>query len=1127
MSDELEPAIEWTGGLQYFDSLKEYPQFIPWRPETKQPHAIHRDTENTMSWSDPGNWSSFDDGSLMTEDPRLEGAGFVLQDPHDPYRPPADPFCFIDLDDVRNPETGAVHPTAAEFVAEADTYTAISTSGTGIHIIGKGQLPDGVKTIQAELPDDPDFPTASIEVYDGKRFIALTGKHSKGTPTEANEIGAFLHELTDRFVSKERCSPEYCGEEWDTEQDFDDPQHDRDEIQEVRTTTKLDVIADAISHVTPEDVTLKSQRTEVRSDDDKKYSFDPAWGDESESGTRLGYDGAEMGWIYRDGNVDIDALQVVALEENIISSPYQYPSGADWWEAITELRNRGAHIPYFENPAWHTDVPPLYSVAQRSASETKDKIDPRPVSQLPVAQLNQTSPATHRTAAQNRDLNWPETDEARERLRETIHNVMRHEDNRIIDAPTALGKTFTTATECWGTRDEVTDERPVVHLLETREARDEAIEAAEENGGVYMYLESRTEACPVCSGEHDPETAGSDTQVITVNSEPASQVINHLCDHKGLPFSTVHLWVKENCDQEIDELPCGGDSCQAIAQWEQLREGPDSNSDNDQHWPLIIATHNFAHAPGLRQNKNIVIDELPDYRVELPTERVTKAINAFLEEIDAPDSASTWEAFIMLSQHDGMPGGGKELADTVQKALDRKPSPEWYFEHEDAHVLAPALARAIWYAEERGNGRRANRVTHQPPRLDASARSDEQWNRQFVTVVLNEKNKIELVRSVPDFGGARSVIGLDARPAEPVWQANTWPTIPSQRVLNTDDRRLWRKYERGLQVIQVGDATRPLSGSKAREWFREQAVSTLLNHLRSEYGTGFRTALTTSQVEPLLAKIMENVGINNPETMHYGEEKSRNDFSGEPVGFVNGCMDPGDDYVLNLLAELDLDAEPEMETDEDGERYRARGREFTGEDADSAASILASVRENHVAQAVGRYARDPDDPDDNATVFLRTDAAPPGLIDRQVPGVQRVFTDTQQAIVEVVRDAASTLTAQNIADKVGCTREYVRQVLETLQEETGGLQKRPGEGNNGSTLYADGGLPTQGVINITEESEKPPTTPYWDSSKDVLEVSSVGEAHYSRASPVRENPYTPRDGADGADKSSLEDFTTS
>lgn len=104
--------------------------------------------------------------------------------------------------------------------------------------------------------------------------------------------------------------------------------------------------------------------------------------------------------------------------------------------------------------------------------------------------------------------------------------------------------------------------------------------------------------------------------------------------------------------------------------------------------------------------------------------------------------------------------------------------------------------------------------------------------------------------------------------------------------------------------------------------------------------------------------------------------------------------------------------DPETVEDDDGETHRARGRGFVGPDAEAAEALLASVREQHVAQAAGRYARNADDPEDRAVVFVRTDATPPGFADLQVPGVEWLPTDRQRAIVAELRSRPSATAAQ-------------------------------------------------------------------------------------------------------------------
>jgi DNA-binding transcriptional ArsR family regulator len=746
-----------------------------------------------------------------------------------------------------------------------------------------------------------------------------------------------------------------------------------------------------------------------------------------------------------------------------------------------------------------------------------------PTGALPLGQLDALSPAERRRAARKRGLDWPSTDEARDRLEEAIHEVLRHEDDRVIDAPTSLGKTHTVASTRWGAREDLTGGRSVVHLLETRDARDEAIAIAEEHGGEYLALEARHEACPVAAGDYDPQPDDADAdedpdvEPITIDGQPASEWLEEMCGNRGVHFSAAHRHLEEHNDQGRD-LPCKADGeCDAIAQWETYREGP--NGDRE-YWPLVIATHNFAYAPGIRMANNVVIDEEPDFLKDLSTDRVRRAVGAYLRHIDA--TVQTWEAFVQLARYDGYGDDAANEREALESDLQIEPDREWYFQEPDAHMLAPALARAIFHAEDRTNQRRVGKSPYEPPRLDATARDDDEWNREWVTVVLDESNEVRSVRVVPDFNAARSVVGLDAHPAVPKWQANTVPWMQTKQVLDPEERQLWRRYERGLRVVQVGDATRPLASG---EYFDYQGTRAIVEQLVDEYGgDAVRTAITADSVEDQLERIMANAGVHDPETMHYGEEKSRNDFADEDVGFVLGSIDPGDDHVLDLIAELDLEAEPERSDAEEVDDpsnaecdhcdgggcqeclgtglKRAQGRGFVGEDAETAAEILASVRENHTAQAAGRYARNPEDPSSTATVFVRTDAMPSGFADVQVPGVAWTYSDKQERIVETLREGDRQLTAREIGSRTGVSKRHVHRTLKRLVEHDV-VDALEGRGPNGATLYSDAGVPTSGVVDVRGKNGEVATGLVWGSYTWAVAVAA---------------PTSDDDGDDAADR---------
>jgi hypothetical protein len=77
---------------------------------------------------------------------------------------------FIDLDHVRDPETGVIESWAERMIATFDSWTEVSVSGTGIHIFCLGRLPG--PGLVNYLDGDPAM---KIEAYSTGRFAYLTG----------------------------------------------------------------------------------------------------------------------------------------------------------------------------------------------------------------------------------------------------------------------------------------------------------------------------------------------------------------------------------------------------------------------------------------------------------------------------------------------------------------------------------------------------------------------------------------------------------------------------------------------------------------------------------------------------------------------------------------------------------------------------------------------------------------------------------------------------------------------------------------------------------------------------------------------------------------------------------------
>jgi hypothetical protein len=713
-----------------------------------------------------------------------------------------------------------------------------------------------------------------------------------------------------------------------------------------------------------------------------------------------------------------------------------------------------------------------------------------PVPSIPFGALT-FEPDELRRYAKKRGLEWPSTDEVRERLTNTAREALESKGYTVIDAPTSSGKTHEIATTEWASPlevdEDVTGDRPVVILASTREAREEAATMADEAGVDAKVLLGYQEACEAASGDHDPEnTCGNDP--LYLKGTPLGKWISHHVEERSISISVVH-WYAEHFaslgylahdkqasirgEGDVEHLPCcpHEQRCRTETQW------PDDGfvgEDGPRH-DVVIATDMFAFVPSLRSSTNVLVDEQPDFSMDLANDqdRIRRIVTGVLEAIDGPREVGTFEDLLACARH----GWGNEMGKPHSQietelfdALDDL-GREWYFDADGAHTVATGLVRALWYAaqeEPNTNGRRKATVKHHPPRLDDAVESNDGWNRTWVTVTIDEQNRIQTLREAPDFSQARSVVGFDAWPNEHLWQRNAHPDVTIEEVLNADERALWRRIERGLTVVGVGDATRPPGADG--EYFNEAHAAAIVEQLRAEFGEEFSKAGCASAVEDRMQELLHEADIpeDRLDTMHFGEEKSSNEFASEVVGLVYGCIDPGDDYVIDLLAECELDATPVMVEGPDGEQRREHGRAFEGPDADEAAALLASVRENHVAQMTGRFGRNLPD-GQRSVVFVCTDAAPEGFVDVRVPGVTWLASPSQKqrTLLDYLRCTPGA-TARRAAEAANCSKEHARQVFSRLLRQ-GKATVRRASGEHGADEFRWAGAlgPSNAAVSLT------------------------------------------------------------
>lgn len=103
----------------------------------------------------PQTWSTYRHVCCSRRKFRCDGIGFVFTS--------SDPFCGIDLDQCRT-LNGKIAPEAQAVIERMASYTELSPSGTGIHILVKAKL------------SGPGRRGGKLEIYDSGRYFTVTGQ---------------------------------------------------------------------------------------------------------------------------------------------------------------------------------------------------------------------------------------------------------------------------------------------------------------------------------------------------------------------------------------------------------------------------------------------------------------------------------------------------------------------------------------------------------------------------------------------------------------------------------------------------------------------------------------------------------------------------------------------------------------------------------------------------------------------------------------------------------------------------------------------------------------------------------------------------------------------------------------
>lgn len=173
--------------------LKNYPNWLCFKfvPDEKHPEKPKKVPVNPLTGYDasstnPNTWSDFK--TAVEASKNFSGIGFVFTNT---------PYFGVDLDKVEKELHDFIegdNNIITEFMDALQSYTELSPSGKGIHIICRGKLPPGGRKNKI------------VEMYDDKRFFTITGNRF-GEYKEIRENTETIKPLHQKYLGKAAAKP--------------------------------------------------------------------------------------------------------------------------------------------------------------------------------------------------------------------------------------------------------------------------------------------------------------------------------------------------------------------------------------------------------------------------------------------------------------------------------------------------------------------------------------------------------------------------------------------------------------------------------------------------------------------------------------------------------------------------------------------------------------------------------------------------------------------------------------------------------------------------------------------------------------------------------------------------------
>ena len=143
---------------------------------------INPETKKGAKSNDPSTWVDYDTALLYADE--YDGVGFFF----------TPPYVGIDIDSVN---LDKIDTKTLEIINTLNSYTEVSVSGKGLHIIVRGSIPGGVNR------------KGTLEMYQEARFFAMTGNILKGCPDEVYDRQQELEKIYKKYMEQPKIVMDY------------------------------------------------------------------------------------------------------------------------------------------------------------------------------------------------------------------------------------------------------------------------------------------------------------------------------------------------------------------------------------------------------------------------------------------------------------------------------------------------------------------------------------------------------------------------------------------------------------------------------------------------------------------------------------------------------------------------------------------------------------------------------------------------------------------------------------------------------------------------------------------------------------------------------------------------------